>query len=346
MTTPSTPTADARSGPRVAFPRIAFLGPDGTFSDQAASAVAPDHTRLPLPTIVEVIDAVRDGRCDLGVVPMENSIEGSVTMTLDELAFGGQGVAIRAEIHLPVAMHLMASSGTRLTDVEVVRSHPHGLAQVRQWLLHHMPRVAGEAVASTAEAARQARDHPGVAAVGNLIAAERYGLTVLASQIQDYDGNVTRFAVLGRHLAPPTGVDKTSLVVFMGADHPGQLRRILDEFASRGVNLTKIESRPTKQRLGEYCILIDCAGHLSEARVGEALRGLHRHVAQVRILGSYQRADQLRDDPEDVDSDAAYAGAAQWYAELLDSIAEDPSAGGEATVASGWARPFRASRLR
>lgn len=300
--------------------RIGFLGPDGTFSDQAANAVAPRHTRVPLASIVEVIDAVREGRCELGVVPMENSIEGSVTTTLDELAFGAQGVAIRAELHLPVAMHLMASVETSLSDLEVVRSHPHGLAQVRHWLTNNLPGVPSEAVASTAEAARQASDRPGVAAVGNLIAAERYGLTVLASKIHDYHGNVTRFAVLGRHLAPATGMDKTSIVVFMGTDHPGQLRRILDEFASRGVNLTKIESRPTKQRLGEYCILIDCAGHLSEARVGEALRGLHRHVAQVRILGSYARADQLRDDPDEVDSDAAYAEAAQWYGDLLRSI--------------------------
>ena len=305
-------------------PRIAYLGPEGTFSDQAASAAAPDFERMACASIVEVIDAVRRGRAELGVVPMENSIEGSVTVTVDELAFGEGGVAIRAELNVPVALHLVAAAGTALDAVTVVRSHPQPLAQIRGWLASHLPSADVEPVGSTAEAARQAVEDPGVAAVGSLIAAERYGLTVLASDVQDHGGNETRFAVLGRRLTPPTGADKTSLVVFLGPDRPGQLWRILDEFASRGINLTKIESRPTKQRLGEYCILIDCAGHMTEARVADALRTLHRHVSGLRLLGSYGRADRLRDTPDEADSEQAYAEAARWYQAMVESIEEAP----------------------
>ena len=314
---PERPASDAT-------PRIAFLGPEGTFTDQAAAAAGPDFQRVPFPSIVEVIDAVRHGRCELGIVPIENSIEGSVTTTVDELAFGEGGVAIRAELNIPIALHLVAAPGTALDTVKVVRSHPQALGQVRGWLAAHLPTVGVEPVASTAEAARQAAEGEGVAAVGSLIAAERHTLTVLASQIQDYHGNETRFAVLGRRLTPPSGADKTSIVVFMGPDRPGQLLRILDEFASRGINLTKIESRPTKQRLGEYCIFIDCAGHMTEPRVADALRALHRHVEGLRLLGSYGRADQLRDDPAEADSEAAYAQAARWYDAMAALIDKNP----------------------
>ena len=138
--------------------------------------------------------------------------------------------------------------------------------------------------------------------------------------IQDHAGNTTRFAVLGRSITGPTGADKTSLVVFFGDDRPGLLLRILDEFALRGVNLTKVESRPTKVALGEYCIFIDCAGHITEARVGEALRCVHRHVAELRVLGSYPRADGQADAPEDTEDDSAYHRAAAWYGELLGTI--------------------------
>ena len=316
------PAGSSDTGDGLTGRRVAFLGPEGTFSDEAAELAAPRGVRVPFPSIIEVIEAVRRRDCVLGVVPLENSIEGSVTTTLDELTFGEPGVLIRGELQLDVTMHLMAGPGTSLDEVKVVRSHPHGLAQVRRWLGDHLRGATVEAVASTAEAARQAAGEPAVAAVGNRVAADRYGLDVLASGIQDYDGNVTRFAVLGRRMARPTGMDKTSIVVFMGPDHPGQLRRILDEFASRGVNLTKIESRPTKQRLGEYCILVDCAGHISTARVGEALRGLHRHVAGLRVLGAYPRADRLRDEPDAVDTDEAYAEAARWYADLLHGIGD------------------------
>jgi prephenate dehydratase len=312
--------------------RVAFLGPEGTFAAEAAQRAAGEAQRDPLPTIDEVVEAVRAGRAELGVVPIENSIEGSVNLTLDALAFGPAGVFVRGELTLPISMNLLVAPGTRLADVTVVRSHSHALAQCRRWLATHLPGAALDAATSTAEASRQvAVEGGGVAALGTRGAAERYRLEVLASDIQDHQGNTTRFVVLGRQMAAPTGADKTSLVVFFGEDRPGLLLRILDEFALRSINLTKIESRPTKQQLGEYCIFIDCAGHLSEARVGEALRSVHRHVADLRVLGSYPRADLIAEPPAPADSDDAYERAGGWYASLLSAV-EGPLAGPDAAA--------------
>ena len=300
---------------------VAFLGPEGTFTSEAARRAAPDARREPLPTIDDVVEAVRSGGAELGVVPIENSIEGSVNLTLDALAFGPSGVIVRGEIVIPISMNLLAPAGVELAGVKEVRSQPHALAQCRLWLAEHLPDADLEASTSTAEAAREAAEAGGgVAAVGTLLAAERFSLHVLAADIQDYPGNRTRFVVLGRRLPPPSGADKTSMVVFFGEDRPGLLMRVLDEFALRGINLMKIESRPTKQALGEYCIFIDCAGHITDARVGEALRSVHRHVAEVRVLGTYPRADALASPAEPADSEAAYAAAAAWYAGLLDGI--------------------------
>jgi prephenate dehydratase len=304
-----------------AAPRVAFLGPEGTFTSEAAHRAAPHAERLPLPTIEDVFTAVRDGEVGLGVVPIENSIEGSVNVTLDELAFGARGVFIRSELLLPIEMNLLSRPGVALADLTCVRSQPHALAQCRGWLAANLPGVPLEAATSTAEAARQAAEaspeQGAVAALGTRLAGERYGLEVLAADIQDHGGNTTRFVVLGRELSRPTGADKTSMVVFFGEDRPGLLLRILDEFALRGINLTKIESRPTKQQLGEYCIFIDCAGHLSQARVGAALRSVHRHVAELRFFGSFPRADGLIDPPAAADSDEAYASAERWFNALL-----------------------------
>ena len=305
--------------------RVAFLGPEGTFTSEAARLVAPDAVREPLPTIDDVVAAVRDGGIALGVVPIENSIEGSVNLTLDALAFGPPGAVIRGEVAIPISMNLLVPSGTALADIKEVRSQPHALAQCRGWLADHLPGVAVEASTSTAEAAREAAQAgAGVAALGTRLAAERFGLDALVADIQDYPGNTTRFVALGKRMSAPTGADKTSLVVFFGEDRPGLLMRVLDEFALRGINLAKIESRPTKQALGEYCIFIDCAGHLTDSRVGEALRSVHRHVADVRVLGSYPRADALESQTAPVDSDAAYASAARWYAGLVESMDDAP----------------------
>ena len=304
--------------------RVAFLGPEGTFTSQAAMKAAPNADLVALPTISEVIAAVRDGDVPLGIVPMENSIEGSVNLTLDDLAFGPPGAYIRAEITVPIAMNLLAQPGVSLGAITVVRSQPHALAQCRQWLTSNLPNAQLQAATSTAEAAREAAAGDGsLAALGPAVAAQRFGLDVLAADVHDHDGNTTRFVLLGTSMSARTGADKTSIVVFFGEDRPGLLLRILDEFALRGINLTKIESRPTKQALGEYCIFLDCAGHVTDARVAEALRSVHRHAADVRILGSYARADEIEDGPGPADSDVAYAEAADWYERLTKDIAPE-----------------------
>jgi prephenate dehydratase len=299
---------------------VAFLGPEGTFTSEAAERAAPDRPRLPLPSIGEVVDAVREGRAKVGVVPIENSIEGGVNLTSDALVFGPPGAFLRGELTLPIEMALLAGTGTALSEVREVRSMPVALAQCRARLNAVLPDVAVTATASTAEAARQAAEGANVAALAPPRAAQRYGLDVLVPDLADHPGNTTRFVVLGREMAAPTGADKTSLVVFFGEDRPGLLLRVLEEFALRGINLTKIESRPTKRALGQYCILVDCEGHPTEARVGEALRSVHRHVAEVRILGAYPRADFQPVVAGPADSDAAYADAADWYAGLLRDV--------------------------
>lgn len=298
--------------------RIAYLGPDGSFASEAARRATHKPASLqPLPTVVDVVDAVRAGACDWGVVPIENSVEGSVNVTLDELAFGAPGVYIRAEITMPVTMNLLGRADTDLTDIVVVRSHSHALAQSRGWLAANLPQARQEAVTSTAEAARQVGADSTLAAIGTTAAASRFGLSIIAADIGDHIDTATRFVVLGDRFAGGTGSDKTSMVVFFGNDRPGQLVQVLNEFATRSINLTKIESRPTKKQLGEYCIFIDCLGHISEPRVGEALRSVHRHVAELRVLGSYHRAAGHAEAISSSDSVVAYAESDDWYARVL-----------------------------
>lgn len=304
---------------------VAFLGPEGTFTAEAAGRVAPDRQRVPLPTIPEVFAAVRSGAAPVGVVPIENLIEGSVNATLDELAFGPPGCYVRGEVLVPISMNLLVRPGTALEDLTALRSHPHALAQCRAWVSAHLPGVAQHASTSTAAAAGEvaAEDPAGPersAALGPRLAAERNGLEVLATDVHDRPGNLTRFAVLGRRMAAPTGADKTSVVVFFGEDRPGLLLRILDEFALRSINLSKIESRPTKTTLGEYCIFIDCDGHPCEARLAEALRSVHRHVAELRVLGAFPRADGAPVEPAPADSDPAYRTARAWYEALVADV--------------------------
>ncbi|MEE8599979.1 prephenate dehydratase [Euzebya tangerina] len=300
---------------------VAFLGPEGTFTALAASAAAPDRSRLPLTTIPDVVDVVRSGEVQIGVVPIENSIEGAVNLTLDTLAFGDPGVYIRSEITVPITMNLLARPGVELDTLKEVRSHVMAIPQCREWLNTNLPDIHLRTTASTARAAEEAAESDGtIAALGTTMAAERFGLDVLVPDIHDFDGNTTRFVSLGRRMTGPTGADKTSMVIFLGEDRPGLLMQVLDEFASRGINLVKIESRPTKQKLGEYCMFIDAHGHITEARMAEALRSVHRHVDEVKILGSYARADGVEDAKELADSEDAYAGAGLWFRQLLDRI--------------------------
>lgn len=272
------------------MPPVAFFGPSGTFTEEALLS-QPDLAaadRLPLTPIPEVISAVSDGRAELGVIPIENSIEGSVAITLDTLAFETD-LLIQREMDLPISMGLFVKPGTRLRDVRTVLSYPHAVAQCRHWLRKKLPDAEFVAANSTADAAatvaRSRRTDQG--AIGNALAAKLHGLKVLAHDIEDHPENETRFVVVGRGIPAPTGHDRTSIVCFQRADRPGSLLAMLQEFAARAINLTKLESRPTKQSLGDYCFFIDFEGHVNDELVADCLRTLAAKVAHVKFLGSY-----------------------------------------------------------
>jgi prephenate dehydratase len=299
--------------------RAAYLGPAGTFTEAALRVLdaGADAEALPCGTIQATLDAVRTGAAQRGVVPIENSVEGAVTATLDELATG-QDLIIRAELLLPVTFALLARPGTRLADIKVLSGHPQAQAQCRQWLAAHLPDAEWRPASSNAEAARQAAEGQIGAALAGEFAAGVYGLAVLAHDVHDRAGAVTRFVAVSLPGPPPapTGADRTSVVAFLADDHPGALMEILSQFAVRWVNLTRIESRPTGDGLGRYCFFIDCEGHVAEARVGEALMGLRRVCSDVRFLGSYPRADGGRTMVRPGTADADFADAVTWLSGL------------------------------
>lgn len=292
----------------------AFLGPEGTFAHAAARQL--DLTGidlLPYPTVTQAIDAVHAGAVAGAVVPLENSVEGAVPATLDALVTENP-LVIRAETYLPVVFDLMGRPGTDPASVRTVATHPHAEAQVRRYLLDHLPTATVTLVSSTAAGAQATAAGEYDAAVAPVISAELYGLVPLAHDIADNAGAVTRFVLLTQPAPapPPTGNDRTTLVLFLRDDHAGALLQILTEFAARGVNLTRIESRPTKGRIGQYCFSIDCEGHVAEARVADALAALHRVCAAVRYLGSYPRQDGAQAGLQPGSADADFAAAASW----------------------------------
>lgn len=299
--------------------RYAYLGPPGTFCEAAVGMLdeAADAKRVPYPTISAALDAVREGQAERGVVPIENSVEGAVTATLDDLATGTE-LIICAEILLGVAFALLVRPGTKLADIKLIGGHPVAQPQCRRWLAGHLPDAEWRPASSNSEGARQVAEGQLDAALAGAFTAGLYGLTVLADDIHDRDSAVTRFVVLRRPgpLPPVTGGDRTSVIAFLADDHPGALMEILSQFAAREVNLTRIESRPTGEQLGKYCFFIDCEGHVTEARVGEALMGLHRVCSEVRFLGSYPRQDGGRSQVRTGTSEAAFAGAAGWLTRL------------------------------
>ncbi|MGZ4428369.1 MAG: prephenate dehydratase [Nocardioidaceae bacterium] len=309
--------------PGVPPARYAYLGPEGTFAEQALRQL-PAAARAdlqPCATVTIALDAVRAGVADGAVVPIENSVEGSVPVTLDELATGDP-LMITREMTVPIAFSLLARPGTTREQVRRVATHPHAAAQTRRWVATHLPDAVSVHAPSTAAAAAALLDpDPGWdAAISAPIAAEHYRLATLAEGIGDNPDAVTRFVLVSRPgvPAPPTGADKTSLVVFIRDDHPGALLELLEEFQLRGVNLTRIESRPTGVGLGRYCFSIDAEGHLDDARVGEALMGLRRNCADVRFLGSYPRVDERRNGVGAGTTDRDFADAAAWLARLRD----------------------------
>jgi prephenate dehydratase len=304
----------------VASDRYGYLGPAGTFSEAALRSLdsVAGADLVAYPSVPDVLEAVSRGELAAAVVPLENSVEGSVATTLDTLATG-EPVVIAEEILLPVSFALLGRSGTSLTDVTTVTTIPHAEAQVRGWLRANVPAAQFVPAASTADGARSVAAGHADAAVASALAAERYGLNVLASDIHDVEGAVTRFVVVtaaGKAPPPPTGADRTTVVAFIIDDHPGALLEILTEFAVRGVNLTRIESRPTGGGIGRYYFSVDCEGHIADARVGEAVSAVRRICADVRFLGSYPRADgaapALRRGTADID----FADAEEWLRRL------------------------------
>lgn len=267
---------------------IGFLGPSGTYSEEASLLYDPSADR-PYPTITAVGEAVASGEIEEGVVPIENSLAGSVIFTLD-LLISQPKLFIRGEVDLPIEHYLLTKPGTDPAEIKVIYSHPQALAQCRAYLEKNYPQAQQMASLSTVLCVSDLLASPvPAAAISPRRASELYDVDILDQGIQDVTTNVTRFAVLGLSDHPPTGRDKTSMAFTFEDDSPGLLYKVLGEFAQRNINLFKVESRPTKQLLGEYIFMVDCAGHREESPMKEALEALSQPVSMLRVLGSYPR---------------------------------------------------------
>jgi prephenate dehydratase len=312
-------------GSETAAPSIAFLGPLGTFTEEAL-LTQPDLAAgrlVPLPSMAEVLAATAAAEVDFGFVALENSIEGTVRQVLDGLIFE-HDLLIQREVVLRVRQNLLAPPGTTLADIKRVVSFPDAVAQCQGFLARHLPGVAVVASTSTAEAARQVAESPpdGTAAIGTSLAAELYGLEVVASEVEDHFDNTTRFVLLGgpgAGIPEPTGHDKSTIVCFQERDQPGSLHAILGQFSARNINLTKLESRPTKHSLGDYCFIIDLEGHIDDEVTADCLRDLHAQLRMLKFLGSYPAAGEhgpaLRRDAE-----AAWRAADEWVTALRSRV--------------------------
>lgn len=275
--------------------RVAYLGPPGTFAEEALLSLAaadPDLDAIPLEGVAECFEAVAEGRVPEALVPIENSIEGSVNHTLDLLASAAGRVVIRAEVVLPIRHHLIARTAIEPGEIEEILSHPQAPPQCRRFLAEHAPKARITAAHSTAEAVRTVSTSDGpVAAIGTLRAADLYGCAVIAADIEDSASNSTRFVLIGREPAPAVGPGRfrTSAMCALVRDRPGALLAILQELAMRGVNLTKLESRPAKTSLGRYVFFIDMEGSRErDLAVDAALTAVEEQgVANVTFLGSY-----------------------------------------------------------
>lgn len=305
--------------------KIAYLGPPGTFTEEALlsePAARADATELvPMPTINEVLAAVHSGEVDRGFVAIENSIEGTVNITLDTLVFGPD-LLIQREVATPIRLHLVGRDGAELSQLRRVMSFPHAIAQCREWLGANLPDAEVVAANSTAEAVAlvaEAND-PTAAAIGTSRAAELHELALLASDIEDHSDNSTRFVLVARDgIPPPTGHDKTSIVCFQGTDHPGSLHSILGQFSARDLNLTKLESRPTKKGLGDYCFVIDLQGHVDDEVIADCLRDLHAQLPALKFLGSYPAAGQ-HSESRRRDAEESWRNADSWVRALKSKV--------------------------
>ena len=316
-------SADRTTAPNQ--PRVAFFGPFGTFTEQALRT-QPDlctGETLAYRTVPDVLDAVSAGEVDIGFVPIENSIEGMVNFTLDALAFDHE-LMIQREVVLDIHMCLAARPGVTLGDVEEILSIPVATAQCHRFLREHLPDAAIATAVSTAGAAQMVADDPATnkAAIAPRVAAERYGLDVLAENIEDHLGNQTRFVVVARRGVPaPSGHDRTAMVVYQRADEPGSLISILQEFAARRINLSNLISRPTKDGgLGDYCFIVFADGHVGDDLLADAMRSLHVKQGAVKFFGSWPRADA---DASEVRAytDHRWQQADEWLAGIRREIA-------------------------
>jgi prephenate dehydratase len=274
--------------------RVAYLGPEGSFSEEAARLQFPTGAEyVGFPDIPAVISALTHKLVDAAVVPIENSIEGSINVTQDHLIHADEPPPIVAELNLAVRHHLVARPGTKLSQIERVVSIPAAVAQCRNFLQQQLPQVQVLAALSTSAAVQSLVHSSNIAAIGNERAAKLYGMEIIAADIQDSSDNVTRFVALGHTPADSTGMDKTSISLLLAEDRPGSLMAMLAEFATRDINLTKIESRPTRSGLGKYFFLIDLEGHQADPKIADALTGVRGHSDQLKILGSYPAAPPL-----------------------------------------------------
>ncbi|MEO6122529.1 MAG: prephenate dehydratase [Ilumatobacteraceae bacterium] len=304
--------------------RVGFFGPFGTFTEQALRTQADlaAGELIPYRTVPDVLDAVDSGEVDLGFVPIENSIEGTVNFTQDALAFD-HDLLIQREVVLDIEHCLLVPAGTRLEDIKVVLSIPVATAQCHQFLRRALPDADLQASTSTAEAARALGENPisGTAAIAPRVAAGLYGLEILVSGIADSDSNQTRFVVVGRqHVPARTGHDRTALVVYQRADEPGSLISILQEFAARRISLSNLISRPTKRGgLGDYCFILYADAHVGDELLADAMRSLHAKQGAVKFLGSYPVAGEQAHTTRE-HADARWRVADDWVADVRSMI--------------------------
>ena len=298
--------------------KIAYLGPAGTFTEQAARQLGADSELLPVASVTDAMDAVISGKADRAVVPIENSIEGGVSATSDALAVMS-GVQIFGEYIVPVRFDFLVKPGKKLSDIKDVLTHPVAYAQSRKWLEQNLSSHTHIPAASTAAAAKALADGAAadavIAATG---AAKLYGLEILASDIGENKEAQTRFIEIGKSAKPQpkTGADKTSVIVELPHDRPGGLLEMLEQFAARGVNLSRIESRPVGDRFGRYRFNIDAEGHIEDEAIAEALMGLHRFSPKVIFLGSYAKADKSASEHQGNNTNTSYHAARKWLDDL------------------------------
>ena len=296
--------------------KYAYLGPAGTFTEGALRTITGASDQLiPCSNVTAALDMVRKSGADFALVPIENSVEGVVARTLDELAIGDPLIIV-GEVLLQVSFALLVRDES--AEIKQIATHPHAEAQCRRYIAERYPNAEIISTNSTAAAAEALANGQFDAAIAAEVAAQTYGLKVLEKNIGDSEQAVTRFVLVSKpgSIPAPTGFDRTSLAAFIGIDHAGALLEVLTEFAVRGVNLTFIQSRPTGRELGHYHFIIDAEGHINDARVGDALTGLRRICEDLRFLGSYPRADKVAPTTTKSTSDQAFKFSNDWLSEV------------------------------